>query len=68
MASSVYEVVHVACQSRIKSTTNANYNYEKPCTEKETSAHTWGILYQKRSLDLFFYFNKVTFSFFNCVV
>ena len=64
MASSVYEVVHVACQSRMK-----HHQRElKPCTERETSARTWGILYQKRSLDLFFYFNKVTFSFFYYVV
>ena len=27
MAPSVYEVVHVACQSRVKSTTDGNYNY-----------------------------------------
>ena len=40
----------------------------KPCTERETSARTWGILCQKRSLDLFFYFNKVTSSFFYYVV
>ena len=63
MASSVYEDVHVACQSRIY-----HQRELKPCTERETSARTWGILYQKRRLDLFFYFNKVTFSFFYYVV